>query len=139
MKGKTSLLVLLTSFILYIMDIISDIYVAIQYYKNGEIWWCAITLVFVIVPHIIINTYAAYININFLWMSARKSFLMWILQISILASFKQEFTRWKREHWKGNTRDAALFTIALCWWSFSHILIQLCSIDFQVLFIRFKK
>ena len=105
MKGKTSLLVLLTSFILYIMDIISDIYVAIQYYKNGEIWWCAITLVFVIVPHIIINTYAAYININFLWMSARKSFLMWILQISILASFKQEFTRWKREHWKGNTRD----------------------------------
>ena len=107
MKGKTSLLALLMSFILYFMDIISDIYVAFQYYKNGEIWWSAITLVFVIVPHVIINTYAAYINVNFLWVSARKSFLMWIFQISILASFKQEFTRWKREHWKNNrnTRD----------------------------------
>lgn len=107
MKGKTPLLVLLTSFILYIMDIISDFYVAVQYYKNGEVWWCAITLVFVIVPHVIINTYAAYINVNFLWLSPQKAFLLWIFQVSILASFKQEFARWKREHWKnsGNTRD----------------------------------
>ena len=35
-------------------------------------------------------------------MSPGKSFLMWILQISILASFKQEFTRWKREYWTGS-------------------------------------
>ena len=105
MKGKTSLLVLCTSFILYIMDIISDIYVAVQHYRNGEFWWCAFTLAFVIVPHVIINTYAAYININFLWLGPRKSFLMWICQISILASFKQEFTRWRREHWK-KSRDA---------------------------------
>ena len=84
------------------MDIISDIYVAFQYYKNAESWWCAMTLVFVIVPHIIINTYAAYMNVNFLWVSSRNAFFMWILQLSILASFKQEFTRWKREHWNVN-------------------------------------
>jgi hypothetical protein len=102
MKGKTSLLFLLTSFILYILDIFSDIYVAFQYYKNAETWWCALTLAFVIVPHVIINTYAAYINVNFLWMSTRTALLMWILQLSTLASFKQEFTRWKREHWKCN-------------------------------------
>ena len=107
MKGKTSLLVLLTSFVLYIMDIISDIYVAFQYYKNSESWWCAMTLAFVIVPHFIINTYATYMNVNFLWVSIRKAFFMWSLQLSILASFKQEFTRWKREHWNvnENTRD----------------------------------
>ena len=105
MKGKTSLFVLIMGFILYVMDIISDIYVAFQYYKNGEFWWCGITLVFVFVPHVIINTCAAYINVNFLWVSTRNSFLMWIFQISIVASFKQEFTRWKREHWKTNTRD----------------------------------
>ena len=110
MKGKTSLLVLVMSFTLYVMDIISDIYVAFQYYKNGEVWWCGITLAFVFLPHIIINTCAAYINVNFLWMSTRNSFLMWIFQISILASFKQEFTRWKREHWKSrkNTRDESV-------------------------------
>ena len=100
MKGKTSLLFLLASFILYFMDIISDIYVALQYYKNGETWWCAITLAFVIVPHVIINTYAAYEFHDGL--SRRKVFFMWILQLSILASFKKEFTRWKREHLKTN-------------------------------------
>ncbi|XP_028412775.1 XK-related protein 6-like [Dendronephthya gigantea] len=116
MKGKANLAFLVASFILYIMDIISDIYVAFQYYKHGERWWCGITLVFVLLPHLIINTYAAYINMNFHWYSLRKTVLMWIFQISVLASFKHEFTRWKREHWKNrdrervSTRDGQHFT-----------------------------
>ena len=100
MKGKKPLLFLLASFILYIMDIISDIYVAFQYYKNGETWWCAITLAFVIVPHVIINTFAAY-TFDY-GLSGPKVFFMWILQLSILTSFKQELARWKREHLKRN-------------------------------------
>ena len=100
MKDKISLLLLLMRFVLYIMDIASDIYVAVQYYKNGEIWWCSITLIFVIVPHFIINTYAAFMNVSILGFNPRLSFLMWIFQISIVASFKQEFNRWKRERKK---------------------------------------
>ena len=108
MKGKANLAVLVASFVIYIMDIISDIYVAFQYYKHDERWWCGITLIFVLVPHLIINTYAAYININFHWYSLRKAVLMWIFQISVLASFKQEFTRWKKEHWKNNRESVSI-------------------------------
>ena len=97
MKGKISLLLLLMRFILYIMDIISDIYVAVQYYKNGETWWCSITLIFVIVPHFIINTYTAHTNVGLFFLTPFQAFLLWIFQISILVSFKQEFNRWKEE------------------------------------------
>ena len=74
MKREMSLLFLFASFILYFMDIFSDIYVAFQYYKNAETWWCAITLAFVIVPHVIINTFAAYtIAHMFYWPCTRKA------------------------------------------------------------------
>ncbi|XP_046853630.1 uncharacterized protein LOC124446793 [Xenia sp. Carnegie-2017] len=110
MKGKVCLAVLVISFILYIMDVVSDIYVAIQHYRNDDKWWCVITVIFVLIPHFIINTYAACVNVNFLWIRREKSLMMWLLQISIFTTFKHEFFKWKRKYWKKSDENVSQYS-----------------------------
>ncbi len=48
-------LILIVGLVLYISDLGLDFFVAIQYLKNNDVWWCGMTFVFIVVPSIIVN------------------------------------------------------------------------------------
>ena len=52
--------------VLYIFDLGSDIYVAVQHWKNDEPWWFGLTVGFICVPSIIVN-FAAIIQTMNIW------------------------------------------------------------------------
>ena len=95
MKGKKELFLLLLGFGLFIFDLASDCYVAFQYKRAGEGAWFVCTLVFIIVPHFIINLMAMrqmrYISTNWChtWF-----FLIFLIFVRI----KEEFDQWKRTY-----------------------------------------
>ncbi|CAB4009245.1 xk-related 7 [Paramuricea clavata] len=55
MRGKDELPFLILGVLLYTGDVISDSFVAYQYYKRDQWWWFGLTLTFVIVPFVVIN------------------------------------------------------------------------------------
>ncbi|XP_028410704.1 XK-related protein 6-like [Dendronephthya gigantea] len=64
MEKKLQRLNLMVGLVLFLFDYGSDIYVAIQYWNNGEIWWFSLTVVFISVPSIIVNITAIIQVIN---------------------------------------------------------------------------
>jgi len=46
------------SILSYIFDVGSDIYVAIVYYRDGDTWWFALTVLFIVVPSLIITFFS---------------------------------------------------------------------------------
>ncbi len=48
-------MILVVGMLLYIFDYGSDIYVAIQYWKNNDVWWFGMSTGFILVPSIIVN------------------------------------------------------------------------------------
>lgn len=66
MKGKAKLSILIIGIVLYIFDIISDAYVAVQYYRTEQWWWFGLTLTFIIVPVTIVNI-ASFLRSDTLW------------------------------------------------------------------------
>ena len=55
MENKRQRLNLIVGLVLFLFDYCSDIYVAAQYWRNGEEWWFSLTVVFISVPSIIVN------------------------------------------------------------------------------------
>ncbi len=55
MRGIPKLLILISGLLFYILDLGSDIYVAVQYYRTGQWWWFILTVIFIIVPVSVIN------------------------------------------------------------------------------------
>ena len=100
MRGKITLVSLVTGLLLYIFDLASDIYVAVQYYKRGEIWWMALTLVFVIFPFIVINCLACFHSLD------SETHNNWVVCglccacNSVSFRYLQELGQWRRENWK---------------------------------------
>ena len=41
---------LLVSAALYLVDVGSDIFLAHRYYQDNHVWWCGLTITFVIIP-----------------------------------------------------------------------------------------
>ena len=68
MEKKLGRLSMIVGLILYLFDYGSDIYVAIQYWKNNEYWWFGITIGFIVVPSIIVNI-TAIIQLMYIWRS----------------------------------------------------------------------
>ena len=66
---------------LYLFDYGSDIYVAIQYWKNNEYWWFGITIGLIVVPSIIVNI-TAMIQLMNIWRS-----ILAVLQLSIVVRY----------------------------------------------------
>ena len=81
MVNKKQQLTLLVGLFLFVFDYGSDIYVAIQYWQNNEIWWFRLTVAFIIVPSIIVNI-TAFIQQKNVW-----SRIAGALQLSIVARY----------------------------------------------------
>ena len=73
---------LIVGLVLYLFDYGSDIYVAIKYWKNNDVWWFGITTGFILVPSIIVNTTAIVKVSNF-----RRSIMAAVLQLSIVVRY----------------------------------------------------
>ena len=67
--------------VLYIFDLVSDIYVAVQHWNNDEPWWFGLTVGFICVPSFIVN-FAAVIQICSIW-----TCMTAILQLSIVGRY----------------------------------------------------
>ena len=55
------LFILVVSFLLYVVDLGMDVYVAVQHYKNGDKLFFAITVAVLVLSTIIVNIYATYV------------------------------------------------------------------------------
>lgn len=70
------------SILSYIFDVGSDIYLAFVYYNEGDIWWFTLTIIFVIVPSLVITVF------SFIWYiqdtSRRPHPLIWLPRIILL-------------------------------------------------------
>ena len=121
MKGKVKLSILVIGIVLYIFDITSDAYVAVQYYRTEQWWWFGLTLTFIIVPVIIIN-FASFVQSKTVWQNFPKigritdvdeignkdvielagsgcgACLTFCLCSSIFLQFYEEILRWKETY-----------------------------------------
>lgn len=70
------------SILSYIFDVGSDIYVAVVYYRDGDIWWFALTVIFVVVPSLTITVF------SFMWYIQDRSNqshpLIWLPRLVLL-------------------------------------------------------
>jgi len=46
------------SILSYVFDVGSDIYVAVMYYRYGDIWWFTLTVLFIVVPSLTITIFS---------------------------------------------------------------------------------
>jgi ABC-type transport system involved in Fe-S cluster assembly fused permease/ATPase subunit len=58
MRGKKELLMLIVSPVLFIADVVLDINVAIDHWRQGDIWLWFLTTTLIIVPFLITNIVA---------------------------------------------------------------------------------
>ena len=99
MKGKGSLFVLLTSFLLYVFDVGSDIYVAITYYQKEDLWWFGITIALVILPSFIVNAIALGANLKISKKGRIFKLVVNVFQLSVSQQYWEALKRWKRMNW----------------------------------------
>ena len=99
MRGKKKLFFLVTSFLLYLFDVGSDVLVALQYYRNHELWWFGFTLALIIIPSIIVNIWASIINFNILKEKSGRNLLICVFQLSMIQFYKKKLCQWKEENW----------------------------------------
>ena len=84
---------LITGFVLFIFDLVTDIVVATRYGHKGEYWWFGFTLLFIIVPLFIISFMALGQSDGSDWEIL--SFCFMFVCSSIFLRYVQEFTYWK--------------------------------------------
>jgi hypothetical protein len=85
---------LLVGLVLFLFDYGSDIYVAIQYWKNNDTWWFGMTvgiMTVIIIPSIIVNVTAIVQVMNFLTCIAA------VLQLSIVGRYIEAFVSLKHK------------------------------------------
>jgi len=71
----------MVSILSYIFDIGSDIYLAFVYYRDGDIWWFTLTVIFISVPSVTITVF------SFVWYvqdSHRSYRLIWLPRLVLL-------------------------------------------------------
>ena len=74
-------LILIVGLLLYLFDVGSDIYVAVQHWKNNDIWWFGMTTGLIVLPSIIVNIIVIVQVFNF-W-----RFIMAIMQLSFVVRY----------------------------------------------------
>ncbi len=96
MRGKSQLLFLVTGMLIYILDLASDILIAVRYYRNEESKWFAITLSFIVIT-IVITNFAACLH------ASKDTFegpckWLWVFCAGcpILFRYIEELNYWKR-------------------------------------------
>ena len=81
MERTLQQLILIVGLLLYLFDVGSDIYVAVQHWKNNDVWWFGMTTGFIVLPSIIVNITVIVQVFNF-W-----RFIMAILQLSFVVRY----------------------------------------------------
>ena len=99
MRGKGSLFLLVTGFLLYGFDVGSDIYVAITYYQKEDYWWFGITIALVIPPGIIVNILSLIANLKISDKGKIFKVLACVFQLSVIQQYWEALKRWKRMNW----------------------------------------
>jgi hypothetical protein len=98
MRGKKELLMLIVSPVLFIADVVLDINVAIDHWREGDVWLWFLTTTLIIVPFLITNIVAVIQNKGkrfYVRQNHRR--LIYILSgWGIIVRFKTEFIHWKR-------------------------------------------
>ena len=94
MKGKKELGILLVSLGLFIFDLVSDFYVAVQYKRAGENGWFGLTLTLIIVPFFVVNIVATCQMKGRVHSDVQVA--GFICCFIVLARFAEEFKQWKR-------------------------------------------
>ncbi len=74
MGKKLQQLTLTVGLLLYLFDVGTDIYVAIQYWKNNDVWWFVMTISLILVPSIILNI-TAIVQVCNSWRFIKLSFV----------------------------------------------------------------
>ena len=95
MGKRRDLFMLSAGFVFFIFDVASDIYVAVQYFLEGEIWWFRLTLLFIILPLFIVSIMSTWQTIYCIAVDC----LLMFLCLSILVRYVKQFTQWKRTFW----------------------------------------
>ena len=86
---------LITGFVLFIFDLVTDIVVAAQYGLKGEYWWFGLTLIFIIVPLFIVSIMAAFQADACQLLSC----CLMLVCSSIFVRYVEEFKYWKQTYW----------------------------------------
>ena len=96
MAGKLQLLSLIASLFLYILDLGTDVYVAMKHKENGDIWYYRLTVGFIGLSIIVVNFFATYAlrGLKVPWFLRALAFLT---QLSMICLFIGEIWRWKQE------------------------------------------
>ena len=94
MRGKTELFTLVIGLVLFIFDLGSDIFVALQYVKHNEIWWFVTTICFAFFTMIWVSIAARY-----QMKKDRYSKRVVCLFLSFFRRYYKEFKQWKRTFW----------------------------------------
>lgn len=95
MGVKIQLMSLTFGFLLYILDVGSDVYVALQYYKNGQTTYFIVSVVLGAPPIIIVNIYAT-ITLRSKWKIVK--FFLFITHLAMLKLFIDELYRCRDEN-----------------------------------------
>ena len=106
--GIPKLLILISGLLFYILDLSSDIYVAVQHYGTDQ-WWFGFTVTFIILPACVVNI-AAYLQTwnlssdesdppheSVRWKAARLSTFGFCSTITI--RYIKQFMQWKSQYW----------------------------------------
>ena len=103
MRGKKELFMLILGTVLFIADLATDTYVAVQYGREGEFFWCSLTVVLIIIPLFIVNIVAGVQNkgrqfcISVCCDRLDARTLCYLVSCwPIIVRFKKEFVNWKR-------------------------------------------
>ena len=91
MRGKVELLMLMIGLVLFMFDLSSDIFVAVQYIRNSQIWWFVSTVI-VFRFSIICITIAAQHQMK----SDRLNTCLTYTFLSIFRRYHKGFKQWKR-------------------------------------------
>ena len=96
MKGKKELSMLLIGLGFFIFDLVSDLYVAVQYKRAGENGWFGLTLTLIIFPFFVINIMATCQMKGRVNCDVRCTGV--VCFYIVFARFGEEFKQWKRAY-----------------------------------------
>ncbi|XP_028414840.1 XK-related protein 6-like [Dendronephthya gigantea] len=97
MRGKKELLILITGFSLFIFDLGSDIFVAVKYWKNGNVAWFAATVSIICASLFVVTIVARDKTIEAKKISRLETCVR--LFSSIFLCYIHQFRQWKRRYW----------------------------------------
>jgi hypothetical protein len=80
---------------LYVFDFVSDCFVCLQHRVNGDFWWFFITLIFIVVPSVIVN-FRATSQLKKLGTCNKMKYVAIFANCGVIFRYIQELKQWKK-------------------------------------------